>query len=50
MIAYAISIQYLIAGYSVIFIALTAYLASLLFRWQRLKQDLHILENLAEQK
>ena len=48
MIAYAISIKYMLAGYAVIFIVLTIYLVSLLIRWQRLKHDLRELENLEE--
>jgi CcmD family protein len=48
MIAYDISIKYMIAGYAVIFIALAVYLASLVIRWKRLKADLQTLENLEE--
>jgi len=46
MIAYAISIKYMLAGYAVIFIVLTIYLVSLFMRWKRLKHDLQMLENL----
>jgi hypothetical protein len=46
MIAYAISIKYMIAGYAAIFIVMTLYIVSLVIRWQKLKQDLQTLENL----
>jgi CcmD family protein len=46
MIPYAVSIKYMIAGYAVIFLVLTAYLVSLIVRWQRLKRDLQTLEDL----
>jgi hypothetical protein len=48
MIAYDISIKYMIAGYAVIFIVLAVYLASLVIRWKRLKADLQTLEKLEE--
>jgi hypothetical protein len=47
---HAISIKYMVAGYSVIFIILTIYLASLKIRWQRLKNDLQTLEELDRQQ
>jgi hypothetical protein len=50
MIAYAISIKYMIAGYAVIFFVLAIYLVSLLIRWRRLKNDLQTLENLERQQ
>jgi len=43
MIAYAISIKYMVTGYAVIFIVLALYLASLFVRWKNLKHDLRIL-------
>jgi CcmD family protein len=46
MIAYAISMKYMLAGYAVIFILLTIYLVSLLIRWRRLRQELDTLKNL----
>jgi CcmD family protein len=46
MIAYAVSIKYMLAGYAAIFIVLTVYLVSLFVRWQRLKRDLQSLEDL----
>ena len=48
MIAYAVSIKYMIAGYAVIFIVLAIYLASLLIRWKRLKVHLQTLEDLKD--
>jgi Flp pilus assembly protein TadB len=46
MIAYAVSIKYMAAGYSFIFIILAAYLASLVMRWKRLRRDLQSLESI----
>jgi CcmD family protein len=39
MIAYVISIKYMVAGYTVIFIVLALYLVSLFVRWKNLKRD-----------
>jgi CcmD family protein len=39
MIAYAISIKYMVAGYTVIFVVLALYLVSLFVRWKNLKRD-----------
>jgi len=50
MIAYAISIKYMVAGYAVIFIVLVTYLVSIIVRWQSLKRDLHTYENLEERQ
>lgn len=50
MIAYAISIKYMVAGYAVIFIVLGIYLVSLFLRWQRLKHDLQTLKNLEKEQ
>lgn len=46
MIPYAVSIKYMITGYAVIFIVLTVYLASLFFRWRKLKGLLQMLGDL----
>jgi CcmD family protein len=46
MIAYAVSIKYMLAGYTAIFIVLIAYLVSLFLRWRKLKRDLQDLEEL----
>jgi hypothetical protein len=46
MIAYAISIKYMVAGYTVIFVVLALYLISLFIRWKHLKRDLRILNEI----
>lgn len=46
MIAYDISIKYMIAGYGAALGVLALYLVSLLLRWNRLKRDLQTLEEL----
>ena len=46
MIAYAVSIKYMLAGYSAIFTVLTVYLISLIVRWRKLKRDLQTLDEL----
>jgi CcmD family protein len=43
MIPYDVSIKYMIAGYTVIFIVLAVYLTSLAVRFRRLRQDLKLL-------
>jgi hypothetical protein len=40
MIEYAISIKYMLAGYTVILTVLAIYIASLFIRWRTLKRDL----------
>ena len=40
MIEYAVSIKYMIAGYTAIFLVLALYLGSLFARWRKLKRDL----------
>jgi hypothetical protein len=50
MIGYAVSIKYMLAGYTALFIIMTIYLVSLFLRWQRLKHDLQTLENLENQQ
>jgi CcmD family protein len=46
MIAYAVSIKYMLAGYAAIFVVLMVYLVSLFLRWRKLKRDLQILDEL----
>jgi CcmD family protein len=46
MLPYEISIKYMLAGYTVIFLVLIVYIVSLIVRWQRLKRELKYLENL----
>jgi hypothetical protein len=48
MVEYAVSIKYMIIGYSASFLMLAIYLVSLALRWKRLKRDLDMLENLEE--
>lgn len=50
MIPYAISIKFMIAGYTVILVILAVYLASLFLRWRRLKRDLRMLEGFKKEK
>jgi hypothetical protein len=46
MIAYGVSIKYMITGYAVILIVFTIYLVSLFMRWRKLKGQLKVLEEL----
>ena len=46
MIPYDISIKYMIAGYSIILIVLSVYLASYIVRWRNLKRDLKNLQEI----
>jgi hypothetical protein len=46
MIQYAVSIKYMLAGYTVIFIVLAVYLTSLVVRWNNLKRDLQLLKEM----
>jgi hypothetical protein len=46
MIPYDVSIKFMIAGYTVIFIVLAVYLTSLVVRWRNLKRDLTTLQEL----
>jgi len=46
MIPFDVSIKYMIAGYTVIFIVLAAYLISLVVRWRNLKRDHEILQDI----
>jgi hypothetical protein len=50
MIPYALSIKYMVAGYSVIFFVLAVYLTSLILRWRNLKRDLQILKDIHDKK
>jgi len=43
MIAYSVSIQYMLAGYSVTFVVLALYVVSLFIRWKNSKRDLRML-------
>jgi Flp pilus assembly protein TadB len=43
MIPYEISMKYMIAGYTVIFIVLAIYLTSLVLRFHRLKREKQLL-------
>ena len=42
------TINYMIAGYAVFFIAMFFYLASLLMRYRNLKQDLEVLQEIEQ--
>jgi len=46
MIDYAISIKYMFAGYTVIFIVLAIYIVSLFIRWRNLKRDLQTIKEI----
>jgi hypothetical protein len=46
MIAFATSIKYMFAGYTVILTVLAFYIVSLFFRWRNLKRDLHTLHEI----
>ena len=41
-----VSVRYMVAGYAVVLIVISAYLASLLLRWRTLKRNLHDLEEM----
>lgn len=49
MIDYAISIKYMLTGYAAIFVIQGIYLVSFYLRWQKLKRDLHSLEEMEKQ-
>ena len=49
MIPFAVSIKYMLAGFTVILLVLVIYLVSLFVRWRRLKRDLQTLEELEKQ-
>ncbi len=44
------TLNYMIAGYAVIFTVLIIYLASLVIRWRNLRQDKEMLEHLEEEQ
>jgi hypothetical protein len=44
------TLSYMIAGYSVIFVVVVVYLASLVIRWRNLRQDQELLEQVDEEK
>ncbi len=46
MIPYAVSIKYMFAGYTVIFVVLAIYLGSLFLRWRRMRREQRMLEEL----
>jgi len=46
MIEYAISIKYMLAGYTVILTVLALYILSLFIRWRNLKRDLQTLKEI----
>jgi hypothetical protein len=48
MIPYAVSIKYMIAGYTAIFTIQIVYLVSLVMRWRRLKRDIKMLDDLSQ--
>ena len=50
MIPYDISIKYMTAGYTAIFVLLIGFVISLVVRWRRLKQDLQMLETMEKDK
>ena len=49
MIPFAVSIKYMLAGYTAILLVFVIYLVSLFVRWRRLKRDLQTLEELEKQ-
>jgi hypothetical protein len=50
MQAPAQTLNYMIAGYAVIFIIMGIYLVSLVSRWRNLKQDEAVLEELEKEE
>ena len=46
MLGYAISLNYMLAGYAVILVVLAVYIVGLFFRRRNLKRDLHALEEI----
>jgi CcmD family protein len=50
MIDPIVSMKYMLAGYTVIFSILAAYVASLFVRWKNLKRDLQVMKDIQEQK
>jgi hypothetical protein len=46
MIAYNVSIKYMLAGYIFIFVVLAVYLISLVIRWRNLKREYQVIKDL----
>ena len=44
------TLNYMIAGYAVIFVVIFIYLASLVIRWRNLRQDQEMLGQIEEEK
>ncbi len=44
------TVNYMIAGYAVIFTVMAVYLGSLVVRWRNLRQDEQMLEQLEQEK
>jgi hypothetical protein len=44
------TLNYMVAGYAVIFTVLVIYLASLVIRWRNLRQDQEMLEQIEKEK
>ncbi len=44
------TLNYMVAGYAVIFTIMIIYLASLVIRWRNLRQDQEMLEQVEEEK
>lgn len=44
------TLNYMIAGYTVIFVVIFAYLASLVIRWRNLRQDEDLLKDLEQEQ
>ncbi len=44
------TLNYMIAGYTVIFTVMIIYLTSLVIRWRNLRQDKEMLEHLEEEE
>ncbi len=44
------TLNYMVAGYAVIFSVLVVYLASLVIRWRNLRQDKEMLEQMEKEK
>jgi hypothetical protein len=50
MIPYAVSIKYMLVGFTAILLILAIYLASLFIRWRRLKRDLQTFQELQNEQ
>ncbi len=50
MLDHAISIHFLVIGYSAFFVLFAAYLVSLIIRWRNLKSTLKALEEMAKKQ